>query len=360
MNAYLTMLLFASGVCLLIALGQLFLARTGKKKYIWAAAYFFVGLCFVFAYLVHSDRLLEYPHIYGPHLVIIFLPAMMYYFYFRFWLYPDLPLRTYWHLIPASIAFVIAAPFLLENEQAKQAAIISYYKNGVFSWREYLFEIGLLSNVIYSGLLTWEARVLHKHIHVAGRSIFVLTALCAAISVVSVLIIMIAYAIGDRVLESYGMVGLVVAAAFGYFFMQRSSHISEELSASVEQERYRKTRLNGVDLNKIRQGLRELMDEQKLYTDFDLSLAQLAEALGLNAHQLSEYLNIHEKKKFSDYIGEFRIHEAKRLLVDEGGENLLRAGLAAGFSSKSSFNSLFKKATGLTPGEYRDQFKKRG
>ena len=60
-------------------------------------------------------------------------------------------------------------------------------------------------------------------------------------------------------------------------------------------------------------------------------------------------------QNFFDFINGYRIKEAKRLLVDPKGELLTILAIAeeVGFNSKSSFNTAFKKITGMTPTEYK-------
>jgi len=62
------------------------------------------------------------------------------------------------------------------------------------------------------------------------------------------------------------------------------------------------------------------------------------------------------KKSFYDVINSYRVEEAKRLLLDEKNRNytILSVGFEAGFNSKTTFNPVFKKFTGVTPTEYRD------
>jgi AraC-like DNA-binding protein len=62
------------------------------------------------------------------------------------------------------------------------------------------------------------------------------------------------------------------------------------------------------------------------------------------------------KKSFYDVINSYRVEEAKRLLLDEKNRNytILSVGFEAGFNSKTTFNTVFKKFTGVTPTEYRD------
>ena len=53
----------------------------------------------------------------------------------------------------------------------------------------------------------------------------------------------------------------------------------------------------------------------------------------------------------------YRIEEAKKLLLDPKNKNftILSVGFEAGFNSKTTFNTVFKKFTGLTPTEFRDR-----
>lgn len=354
------LLLFMAGICVLIAAGQFFLARTGSKKYFWAIAYFLVGSLMFYGAIVHSSLLMQYPHFYGPHIGLSFFPAVFFFAYFRRWLYPDEKLNLSFHLIPGLVAMAITLPFMLSDAETKQTAVFAYYKHGMLSWREHLFIIGLFSNVVYANWLAWEARILYRNIHVHGRSIFSLTALCAILSSISVLTVILAYYLNNREIERFGLIGLMVAACCGYFFMQRASHLSDEMQKSIAENRYRKSRLSGMDTQAIRVKLENAMLREKIFTDFELTMPKLAEKIGLKPHQLSEYLNVIEKSKFNEYLNRHRIDEAKRILASEPDLNVLNIGFKAGFNSKSAFNLIFRKQTGVSPSEYRRQMPKNG
>jgi AraC-like DNA-binding protein len=349
------LLFFMAGICVLIAAGQFFLAKTGTKKYIWAIAYFLVGSLMAFGAFVHSDLLVAYPHLYGPHISLSFFPALGFYTYFRRWLYAEEKLYLRYHIIPGVTAFVATLPLLFSSAEVKQQAILSYYHQGVMSWREYLFLAGMFSNVVYAGWLALEARVLYRNIHVHGRSIFALTAICAVISNISILVIMTAYILRNRNVEQYGLMGLMVAACCGYFFMQRAAHISAEMQKSIDEERYRKSRLSGVNINNLKIALDKAMLEERIFTDFELTMPALAEKIGVKPHQLSEFLNVHANKKFTEFLNDYRIADAKQRLIREPDLNVLNVGYASGFNSKSTFNSIFRKYTGLSPTEFREQ-----
>ena len=64
-------------------------------------------------------------------------------------------------------------------------------------------------------------------------------------------------------------------------------------------------------------------------------------------------------KNFYDLVNGCRVEEAKRLLLDPKNKNytILSIGFEAGFNSKTTFNTIFKKFTGLTPTEYKDRQK---
>ena len=77
------------------------------------------------------------------------------------------------------------------------------------------------------------------------------------------------------------------------------------------------------------------------------------------SYQVSQAINEGLKKNFYELVNGYRVEEAKRLLADERNKNntILSVGFEAGFNSKTTFNTVFKKFTGLTPTEYRERQK---
>lgn len=99
--------------------------------------------------------------------------------------------------------------------------------------------------------------------------------------------------------------------------------------------------------------MRKTVDE-KLYLDPSLTLSALSDNIGINTHELSYVLNNGVGKNFYQFINELRTEEAKSLLLSEDTKHLDMFGVAirAGFNSKTTFYTTFKKATKLTPKEY--------
>lgn len=114
------------------------------------------------------------------------------------------------------------------------------------------------------------------------------------------------------------------------------------------------TMLTEAQVDKYRNDLLFLMENQKLYTDPDLSLNRLAITMDINSRYLSTILNSILGKSFYEFINYYRIEEAKRLLIDEKSKNFTieAIGNHVGFKSKSSFNLAFKRQTQLTPSQY--------
>jgi len=97
------------------------------------------------------------------------------------------------------------------------------------------------------------------------------------------------------------------------------------------------------------------METNKPYLESELTLEQLASRLHLKPRMLSQTINEALGQNFFDFINRFRIKEASRLLTNPPDKKITIQEIfyEAGFNSKSSFNTLFKKYTGLTPKEFR-------
>ncbi|MFK7833729.1 MAG: helix-turn-helix domain-containing protein [Winogradskyella sp.] len=103
------------------------------------------------------------------------------------------------------------------------------------------------------------------------------------------------------------------------------------------------------------QKLTSFMEKEKPYLDFELTLQKLASQTDIPEKELSILINHHLNKHFFDFINEYRINDARKLLTDPTKKELtvLEILYQVGFNSKSSFYTAFKKATNQTPLEFR-------
>jgi len=93
----------------------------------------------------------------------------------------------------------------------------------------------------------------------------------------------------------------------------------------------------------------------KLYLNQNLTLIDVADKFGISRGYLSQLMGKYSANGFKDMINQLRVEEAKKMLENEEFAKYTNVsiGLEAGFNSKSSFFSEFKKRTGLTPNQYR-------
>ena len=121
--------------------------------------------------------------------------------------------------------------------------------------------------------------------------------------------------------------------------------------------KYGKSGLSAGKAEACHRSLLRLMAEKRPYTDPDLTLAGLADMLGVTAHNLSEVINTRTGKTFFDFVNQYRVEKMAADLADPDKRHLKLLALAfeAGFNSKSSFNSIFKRNTGQTPSDFRNR-----
>jgi AraC-like DNA-binding protein len=101
----------------------------------------------------------------------------------------------------------------------------------------------------------------------------------------------------------------------------------------------------------------KLLEENKIYREQGFNRAKLAQILNISEHLLSKIINIEFKKSFSDIANQYRIREAKELLITTQ-TPVTSISFDVGFNSIASFNRVFKAATGKSPTEYRDDMAK--
>lgn len=119
-------------------------------------------------------------------------------------------------------------------------------------------------------------------------------------------------------------------------------------------QQYKKSKLDEEMMDGYENDLRRFMHTSCIYLETELSLTDLSERSGIPKHHITQLLNERFHKNFYTFINEYRVEAAISKLKNPTLDiNLLSLAHECGFNSKSSFNSHFKKITGLTPSLYR-------
>ena len=161
------------------------------------------------------------------------------------------------------------------------------------------------------------------------------------------------------------MVTLVLLLIFVFYFVNKvilKALRQPEIFAGIDQHetgKYLGSKLTPGQSEKIKEQLLDLLRAEKPYLDPQLSLSSLSDKLSVSTKHLSQIINQSFNKSFFDFINSYRIKEVQQILKKSSDDKLtvLEAMFEAGFNSKSSFNTAFKKETGQTPTEFRRMIK---
>tara|TARA_R110002012_G_scaffold68422_1_gene177741 strand:- start:2016 stop:3161 length:1146 start_codon:yes stop_codon:yes gene_type:complete len=133
-----------------------------------------------------------------------------------------------------------------------------------------------------------------------------------------------------------------------------------EIFAGLEQKdtaKYTSSTLSSEEKQALKDKLIQLVENEKLYLDPEISLEQLCAKLEVAPKKLSQVLNEQLGQSYYDFINSYRINEAMTILSNSPDSKLtvLEVLYKVGFNSKSSFNTIFKEKTGTTPSAFRKE-----
>ena len=125
-------------------------------------------------------------------------------------------------------------------------------------------------------------------------------------------------------------------------------------------KKYVQSKLSLAELEELKLRLDQIMLDKKPYLSQKLLKAELAELLGISNPELARLLNESIGMNFFEYVNYYRIREFINLSKTDQARQLTFFGLAqkAGFNSKTTFNTSFKKIMGSSPSVYFNQDKK--
>lgn len=128
--------------------------------------------------------------------------------------------------------------------------------------------------------------------------------------------------------------------------------ITEAAETGEEEEEAEESDKTNTGTELMRQ-ISQLMEQEQLYLDSDLKLADLATRLHTNRNAVSACINSQRGYSFSQFISNYRVEHAKQLLRQHPDMKMTEVWMQSGFTTESSFFRAFKAATGLTPTEWK-------
>ncbi len=127
---------------------------------------------------------------------------------------------------------------------------------------------------------------------------------------------------------------------------------NEREIASEAQKQYSSSPLSQEQSDQYLSILLSTMSNQKPYKDFNLTIDQLSQITEIPSRHLSQIINSRLNQNFFDFINSHRIEDAKGQLLDHD-KRISEIMYDIGFSSRSSFNTAFRKYSGQTPTQFR-------
>ena len=120
-------------------------------------------------------------------------------------------------------------------------------------------------------------------------------------------------------------------------------------------DKYQHSGLDSDEQGMLMQKIEQLMQDQKLYLDPALSLQSLSSQTGSTTRQISQAINQQQGENFNQYLARYRVAAAQAMLHDPQYSHYKVSAIAleSGFNSISTFNSAFKKHTGMTAVSFR-------
>jgi AraC-like DNA-binding protein len=148
----------------------------------------------------------------------------------------------------------------------------------------------------------------------------------------------------------------------GYYGIKQSKILVPEFLLNPVKNNKISTSLINMDSIEIKQHISKIntvLTNKELFLDEDLTLNKLAKETSLSDKKLSTIINQEMDTSFYDLINSYRLEEFKKRVISKEFDNLTILGIAydCGFKTKSTFNRLFKLQTGISPSEFKKNYK---
>lgn len=313
-----------------------------------------------------SGWTLQYPHLVAITYPLLFVMGPLFYVYARALLLPLF--RWNWlerlHLLPALGCLLLFVPWYALPAETKVTMLKNLPKEGFIEippaqiavMLTHIVQMSVYVVVAWRFLKKENARLLQTRSNGALIKLGWLTratqVFAAFMFIYATVFAVMLFQKNYRVEMDYAVVLIMALLLYAIGFVAIA-----QPAILAESKPERRQLIPEGQQSGLRQRLIDCFEKEKMHLKEDLKLSDIAGRLKVPAHQLSEVLNGELGATFFDFVNEYRINEAKRMLADPafGESKILAVAFDAGFGNKATFFRVFKKFTGMTPTEFRQK-----
>lgn len=269
--------------------------------------------------------------------------------------------RYYLLFIPCALSILFVSPLLLHpgsatNEYLKFSPLVTgrflnlplYYMLLQMLYPLSKLYQAILASVIlirYSGIVKEKSGGLQNRISSeAFKAELFITC--------SIFTVMIGDIFSLRIVK-FSLIGCALALFSTFLNSMKYPIYNKLMRFEIDKIKQTSSKIKTLDIDSVIDRLTYIMEKEKAFAVESIALKDLADELEISVHQLSEILNKKLGKNFNSYINEYRINEAKEMLINEPDRSVISIGTAVGFNAISSFTSVFTRVEGCSPREYR-------
>lgn len=364
-----------SGIFMALLIPALLLAKQGKQKsdYILSAYFLLFAATNLFSFIEIYNRSHNYPFpaFINSSTPLIFLHGPMLWLYIKSLTVNNFKLKPLHllHITPFALIVLLFSVILhsqpvlfrIEADQVNFRNHLSYpfvVAGIAISTQGYFIWGLLLLRNFNKKLRDWVSKT--EGVDLQWLRFLIITAITAYASIS--ILYAVDYRFGILPLNLLQPAGFAIASGFvivlGFFGLKQGNIFVALPKNALAEEIQPQLPINQPLTDKDEKFVNDLityMKTGKPFLDPELNISKMAAELEVTVEYLSGILNGKLHMNFFDFVNRYRIEEFRRLCSDPKLNHLSIMGLAfdCGFNSKATFNRVFKKATNLTPSEFR-------
>ncbi|TCK69400.1 AraC family transcriptional regulator [Winogradskyella wandonensis] len=310
----------------------------------------------VYSDLHGLEKLLYISALFDGILFWVLGPLMFLYVKSIFFDNKNLVLKNIYHFLPSIFLPLFDLLFFMFEADAEYLKFIKSYQLLVLFIRDMYFSIYIIFSI---KLFLKLKKTLNKKLNISLEGYnWILKLLIGILVFPSIDILMRTLELFGFHLELYsGQLTFVAIIIFLTYFGYYSINEARFLIPSFLIEDDKKTNyvFSEDEASVIEQKIKEILENEKMFLDENLTLKKLSDNLQISEKKLSMFLNTHLNTKFADYINFYRVEAVKEKLKSEDYDKLTLLAISeeCGFNSKASFYRIFKKHTGISPAQYK-------